>query len=399
MTESLPLPQSAEGSDPRILEEIRLRIAQDGPLSFAEFMGVALYHPRWGYYARPEDPIGAAEERDYYTAPSRHPAFGALLGRQIAECLEGLGGEGGGWVEIGPGSGDLAASLLEQLGQRGLGPDSGVPSTLVELSPHRRLAQQHQLASRSLERGVSWVAPEEWIEAAGVIRGCVIANEILDAMPVHRLVFRGGRFHEILVDWDAAPVEVARPARDELADLARRRCFRPVEGQQIEISLAAREWMNRVAARLERGYVFLFDYGHLAPEMASPRHRHGTLLAYHRHLANQEYLSRIGRQDLTAHVDFSMILEVAASHGLWARGPVPQGRFLLALGALDWLDDSVEDTSLERYRDRKALQSLFLPGGMGESHQVVVLGTPGLDSDLTGLRPPERWPVPASARA
>jgi len=149
-----------------------------------------------------------------------------------------------------------------------------------------------------------------------------------------------------------------------------------------------------VAARLECGYIFFFDYGFLGPEVGSPRRRRGTLMAYHRHLANEEYLSRIGRQDLTAHVDFGTILEVAAAHGLWARGPIAQGRFLLALGALDCLADSVEDTSFEKYRDRKALQSLFLPSGMGESHQVVVLGTPGLDPDLTGLRPPDRWPLP-----
>jgi SAM-dependent MidA family methyltransferase len=397
MIPSLPLHRRAEGSDPHLLEEIRLRIRNHGPLSFAEFMEAALYHPRWGYYSRVDDPIGAEEGRDYYTAPSRHPAFGALLGKQVAECLEGLRGSARHWIEIGPGGGDLAASLLEELTRRGLGSASGVSTTLVELSPHRRLAQQRRLASRGFEQAVQWATPGEWTEGDGKIRGCLIANEVLDAMPVHRLVFRGGQFHEILVDWDEAPIEVLSPAGEELAALARRQCPRPEEGHHLEVGRAAREWVDRVTARLECGYVFFFDYGFLAPEIESPRRRSGTLMAYHRHLANEEYLSRIGRQDLTAHVDFGMILEVAASHGLWARGPIAQGRFLLALGALDCLADSVEDTSFEKYRDRKALQSLFLPSGMGESHQVVVLGTPGLEPDLTGLRPPVRWPLPARA--
>jgi len=395
MIPSLSLHDPAEGSDPNLLEEIRRQISEGGPLSFADFMHLALYHPHWGYYTRIEDPIGAEGGRDYYTAPSRHSAFGALLGKQVAECLEGLRGSSRQWFEIGPGGGHLAASLLEELGRRDLGPASGVSSTLVELSPHRKSAQQRRLAARNVVQGVNWTSPQEWLEGSGKIRGCLIANEILDAMPVHRLVFREGRYHEILVDWAEGPVEVIRPARsEELVELARRRCPSPTEGQQVELGLAAREWVSRVASRLECGYVFLFDYGHLASEMGSPHHRQGTLMAYHRHLANEEYLRRIGRQDLTAHVDFSMILQAAETHGLWARGPVPQGRFLLALGALDWLADSVEDISLERYQDRKALQSLFLPSGMGESHQVVVLGTKGLDPDLTGMRPPERWPIP-----
>jgi len=397
MIPSLPLHLRAEGSDPHLLEEIRQRIRDEGPLSFAAFMDAALYHPEYGYYARIEDPIGAKDGRDYYTAPSRHPAFGALLGKQVAQCLEGLRGSARQWTEIGPGGGDLATSMLEELASRGLGPAAGVFSTLVEISPHRRLAQQRRLAARGFGQGVDWANPREWIEAEGNLQGCLIANEVLDAMPVHRLVFHDGRFSEILVDWDEAPIEVLRLAGDDLATLAWRQCPRPEEGHQVEVSRAAREWVDRVAARLECGYLFFFDYGFLSPEAGSPRRPRGTLMAYHRHLANEEYLRRIGRQDLTAHVDFGMILEVAAEHGLWARGPIAQGRFLLALGALDCLADSMEDTSLEKYRDRKALQSLFLPGGMGESHQVVLLGTRGLDPDLTGLRPPDRWPPPARA--
>ncbi|MCI0656022.1 MAG: hypothetical protein L0170_03010, partial [Acidobacteria bacterium] len=97
------LPTPGEGSEPQLLEEIRRRILRDGPLNFAEFMQLALYHPQWGYYSRAEDPIGRSEDRDFYTGPTRHPAFGVLLGRQVSQCLEKIGGGEKEWVEFGPG--------------------------------------------------------------------------------------------------------------------------------------------------------------------------------------------------------------------------------------------------------------------------------------------------------
>jgi SAM-dependent MidA family methyltransferase len=143
----------------------------------------------------------------------------------------------------------------------------------------------------------------------------------------------------------------------------------------------------------------LIDYGHTAPEIYSPRHQRGTLMAYHQHRASEDYLKRVGFQDLTAHVNFSSVLGAASDAGLISGGPVSQGRFLLALGALDWLKKPGDRFDWEDFRERKAIQDLFVPGGMGESHKVLVLATPSLEMDLTGLKPPERWTPPAPDNA
>ena len=398
MTPSFALPERGEGSDPQLLEELRNRILHNGPLPFAQFMTLALYHPRRGYYSRRENPIGFSRGPDFYTAPARHPAFGSLVGRQVSECLERVAGAGREWVEFGPGSGELAAPLLEELGGKGLGPGGGVACTLVESNPHRRSAQEELLRDRGVSEGVRWVSPGEWLASDERVRGCVVANEVLDAMPVHRLVFREGRYQEILVAWDGGPVEVLGPVSSkELLEQVWRECPAPREDQEVETGPETHRWLRHVARRLERGYILILDYGYLAGEMHSPRHQRGTLMAYHRHEACERYLERIGLQDLTAHVNFSSLLETAVRCGLHARGPVPQGRFLLALGALEWLGDSGENLTLDGYRNRKRIQDLFLPAGMGESHKAVVLATPGCDLDLTGLRPMERWDAPLGA--
>jgi SAM-dependent MidA family methyltransferase len=386
------LPAPGEGSEPQLLEEIRRRILRDGPLNFAEFMQLALYHPRWGYYSRAEDPIGRTEDSDFYTAPARHPAFGELLGRQVAQCLERIGGGEKEWVEFGPGGGHLAASVAMELRRRGLGPSHGVRGTLIEANPHRRAMQEDRLRSQGVLDGVRWLTPQEWSDSRAGLRGCVIANEVLDALPVHRLVYRGGDFSEIRIGWQDGPVEVLGPVAGEpLVSYIRAAYPAPREGQELEVGMEALRWVRRIADRLERGYAILMDYGYLSSEIESPRHHRGTLLAYYRHAATERYLDRVGRQDLTAHVNFTSILEVARRCGLQARGPLPQGRFLLALGALDWFTRSAEDVSFAAQLNRKAVQDLFLPSGMGESHQAVVLATAGCDLDLTGLEPVERW--------
>ena len=394
----IPLPTRpvpGAGSEPQLLEEIRRRILRDGPLTFAEFMQLALYHPLWGYYSRAEDPIGRSEDKDFYTAPARHPAFGALLGRQVAQCLERVGGGDREWVEFGPGGGHLAASLASELRRRGLGASSGIRGTLIEANPHRRAMQADLLRSHGLLNGVRWLTPQEWSESGEGLRGCVIANEILDALPVHRLVYRDGDFSEIRVGWNEGPVEVLGPVvGEQLLSQVQAAYPAPRDGQEFEVGMEALGWIRRLAGRLERGYAILLDYGYLASEIESPRHHRGTLLAYYRHAASERYLDRIGRQDLTAHVNFSSILEVAGRCGLKARGPLAQGRFLLALGALDWLIGSAEDASFATQLKRKAIQDLFLPSGMGESHQAVVLATGGLEMDLKGLEPAERWESP-----
>ena len=389
-------PAPGEGSDPFLLDHLRRRISERGPIPFAEFMEAALYLPGHGYYARPEDPVGRHEGSDYYTSPSRHPAFGLLLGRQVAECLGHLGGGPAEVVEAGPGSGALFVSVLRQLRELRGGWPGNLHGTLVEGNPCRAGIQRRRLKEAGFERGVRWVSPSEWEGSPERIRGCILANEVLDAMPVHRLVFQEGELREIYVDWNEGLVEIAGPvSRPEIRKELDRQGFSLREGQELEVGLEAARWIRQVGRRLERGYVILADYGYPAEEIRSRRHHRGTLLAYHRHGTSEKYLEKAGYQDLTAHVNFTSALDAARDSGLEARGPVSQSRFLLALGILDFLAEPRDSFNLDDYRDRKAIQDLFLPGGLGESHRILVLGTPGLEMGLAGLRPPELWAPPA----
>ncbi len=396
MSSSPPLPVAGEEVDLRLLEVLRDRILRQGTLSFAEFMELALYHPDLGYYARAEDPVGAEPGRDFYTGPTRHTAFGALVGRQVADCLQRVGGSRRHWVEFGPGSGAMAAGVLAELRSRGLGGAAGVEATLVEANPHRRAAQKRLLESSGGLEGVSWMTPSEWEAESPKMHGCLLANELLDALPVQRYRFEGGEVRELRVGWKDGPVEVSSSTTLAHGLPFEAPCC-PHEGQEWEVGTAALRWLEVSAGRLERGYLLLLDYGHLAPEMHSRRHRRGTLMAYHHHRASEDYLALVGRQDLTAHVNFSSLLQAATRCGLSARGPIPQGRFLMALGAMEFLSGGESWNGLEEFRSRKTLQELLLPGGMGESHQVLVLATPGCEMDLQGLRPPGRWPLPGGA--
>ena len=397
MTPPKPSRATSPEGHPGLLAELRRRVEARGPIPFAEFMELALYHPDGGYYARAEDPIGRKQESDFYTAPSRHPAFGALLGAQVAECLAHVGGSSLDLVEFGPGDGNLMVSLLRELERSAPDVARRLHCTLVETNPHRRESQRRRLEEAGWGTRTRWVAPSQWEASVGFLRGVILANEMLDALPVHRLIYRGDEFQEVHVGWKDGPVEVLLPPSTPtlLAELSRYP-ISPREGQEVEVGLEALEWIERVGLRLGRGYCLIADYGYLAPEMFGPRHHRGTLLAYHRHQTNERYLERIGEQDLTAHVNYSSVLQAAAGAGLVARGPVPQGRFLVALGILRRFAGAGDAPEGQALRERQSIKDLFIPGGMGESHQILVLATPGLEMDLKGLRAPERWEVPES---
>jgi SAM-dependent MidA family methyltransferase len=222
---------------------------------------------------------------------------------------------------------------------------------------------------------------------------------VLDALPVQRLKVQDGAFREIRVGWRGRLVEVLEPVRSpDLLERVETDFPALPEEWEAEVGMEARRQIRCLARRLERGYALLLDYGFLSAAAFFALHPTGTLLAYHAHATSEAFLDRVGNQDLTAHVNFTSILEVARQCGLAARGPVSQARLLLALGALDRIQGP-EDSSFEGYRERRAILDLFRPGGMGETHQALVLATPGCDLDLQGLRPVERWEPPAIVRS
>ena len=361
-----------------LLERIRAR----GPIPFSEYMRECLYHPDHGYYARPE----ARRFPDYYTSPEVHPVFGRLVARQLAEMWERLGRPGEFLVvEGGAGVGRLAGQILD-FAEREL-PEffSALRYVAVEAGAARRSAQQRAIG-RHLETGRAKSSAElpERIPA-----GCVLSNELFDALPVDRVVREGRGLREIRVGerggWFAEEMAECSP---RVTGFFARQGARLAEEQQAEAGLEACEWLVEAGRRLDRGFVLTIDYGHEAPELYNARHMRGTLLAYREHRATEDYYQAPGLQDLTAHVSFTALDLWGRDAGLERTGLASQTRFLLALGRGNEFADIYDQgqTETERLRSRLMWKTLIYPEGMGETFQVFIQHKAVEAPVLTGLK-------------
>jgi SAM-dependent MidA family methyltransferase len=348
-----------------------------GWISFADYMGAALYTPGLGYYAAGSRKFGSAG--DFITAPELTPLFADALAVQVADVLAQLPGSV--LIELGPGTGRLAADLLVALTARNALPDR---CQLLEVSPDLRERQRALLRERAPEslRRVEWidVLPGEW-------RGVVLANEILDAIPPHLIARRGGAWLERGVERDdtGALRFGDRPlARGALRDEARA-CF-PAEGDySSEINPAARALVTGLGTRCAAGLFLMLDYGFPASEYYHPQRNGGTLMAHYRHRAIDDPFFLPGLADLTAHVDFSAIAHAAAAGGMSVAGYATQARFLINCGILDALARRGDPQSASYLREAAAVQKLLSPAEMGELFKVLAL-TRGIDEDLAGFR-------------
>lgn len=380
---------------------IEAEIAARGPIPFARFMEICLYHPRSGYYTRG---LGGGGGRDYVTSSGLHRAFGALVARQAGEMWRRLGKpEPFLFVEFGPGEGLFAADFLQEAA-RLEGFSRALRYVLVETSPVLAARQKARLAGR-VPVPPSWMTDEQ-LEARSGFTGCLFANEVLDAFPVHRVVGTPEGPREIHVALrDGRLVEETLPlSGDAVARFLESGNIVPENGQVVDLNLAAPCWLAWSLRLLKRGYGLIVDYGHEAGDLYHPARRRGTLLAYHRHRTHEDFLARPGEQDLTAHLDFTALRRAAEAAGARWLGAVSQARFLLALGALEFLHEATGDTGLapagaaiERLREREALKELILPDRMGEKFTVVALGIGDVSRDLGGLREP--WTMAREAAA
>lgn len=377
--------------------EIADRIANQGPIPFRDFFALALYHPEHGYYMRPSAATG--REGDFSTSSDVSPAFGQRLAVAAADVFERLGSERWSLVEIGPGRGLLMADMLDGLARhapRAL--QSLAEVVLVEVSPSLREAQERRLADHPSAPPRRWVASLDELEP-GSITGCVIANEVLDALPVHAVVRRGDRLAEIHVDLAEAPGDDGEPrfrlverepGEPRLVALAERYGLCPREGHQAEICLELESWIQTLDRALARGAAVLVDYGHEAATLADEHHADGTLLAYHRHRVETDLLARPGEQDLTAHVNWTHLEDAARAAGFTWAGRTTQDRFLLALGIVEDMaaDPAGGAESASRTAFRLSARSLVMPGtGGGRRFEACCL-VKGVPADLRGLQDP-----------
>lgn len=351
------------------------RIRTSGPLTFAEYMDLALYHPALGYYARADRRSGRAG--DFFTSVDLGPVFGRLLARQLAEMRERLNGRGDegprtfDLVEAGAGNGRLARDVLDGAAGSDPGLYAALRLTLVERAPAARRAQPTTLGCHAPKLAASTD------DLPDAIDGVVVTNELLDAMPAHVVVMTDRGLLEVYVVLENGRLteHPGRPSTPELSAYLDRTGARLRPGWRAEINLAALEWMRRAARRLRRGFLIVIDYGHEAHELFSATHAAGTLVGYRRHQAwpPRIWLDDPGSYDLTAHVDLTAVRRVAEAAGLETLAVVDQTYFLLGLGAADDLMAAADDR-LASIRQRLALKTLLMPGGLGSTHKVMIFG-------------------------
>lgn len=354
-----------EGSP--LVGRIRREIERDGPLSFARFMELALYDPSHGYYARGAARLGPGG--DFFTASDAGRGFGRSVARQLVDIDRKTGPLDPFHVlEFGAGRGLLARDVLDATGE--IAPE--LASRLRYVMVDRSGAMREEALARAPEARA--VAPED---LRGTYRGCALAVELFDALPVHRVRRRRGELIEIRVGTDVSGclVEVETPPSTELTAWASLYGAAAEDGTEAEAALGLAPQLGAMEAALEAGILIIVDYGYPAPELYAPSRRRGTLLAYHAHSTNEEFLARVGEQDLTAHVNFSALQDSARALGLDVLGLTTQDRFLVANGILEYFEQADREQAYDPRQVKRRMQAMQLihPAGMGRTFKVLML--------------------------
>lgn len=387
-----PWPDGLVMSSP-LLPIIVRHVRDRGPITVAEYVRLALYHPEHGYYSSAAQRSGRAG--DFFTSVDLGPMFGELLCSQLAEMWRGSATRTTGpatfdLVEAAAGNGRLARDILDAASKEA--PDflAAVRLHLVEASAPARDAQPQVLgphASRLVSSSPSLPAR---------IEGVVLANELLDALPPHLVVMREAGLREVFVSESRGRLVTVEgpPSTVRLAQYLASVSATLEPGWFAEINLAASDWVREAARRLVRGFMLLIDYGHEAGVLYSGAHAAGTLASFRLHASESRdlgpgWLSEPGLRDLTSHVDLTGVRLAAEGEGLTTLGLADQTYFLLGLGLEERLSRETGDPAA-MLRRRLALKTLLLPGGLGSSHKVMVfargVGTPALKGLTAGRR-------------
>lgn len=347
--------------------------AAGGWLPFVDYMDMALHLPGLGYYAGGSLKFGP--QGDFVTAPELTPLFGQALARQAAQILAVLPAPT--LLEVGAGSGRLAADLLLALETL-----DALPAryAILELSGELRARQQQTIATAvpHLADRVVWLdaLPETFC-------GCVVANELLDALPTHAVAWRDAGLMErgvVLTDDGFGWAE--RPAGSPLAGAMA--VLDVTAPYASEISLAARAWVAEWGRRLACGALLLIDYGLPRHELYHPQRGRGTLRCHYRQRAHEDPFWWPGLSDITSHVDFTAVAEAGFDAGLDVLGYTSQAAFLINCGIGELLAGRQQGGGEQALRANGAVQTLIAPGEMGELFKVIALGK-GLDQSLIGF--------------
>jgi SAM-dependent MidA family methyltransferase len=365
-------------------QKLTSRIQFEGPITFRDFMDAALYDPEYGYYNTERLKIGPTG--DYYTSSNVHAVFGAILADSFLDLwpMRPLA-----LVEIGAGSGQLALDILTALRTEHpcIFPETSY--CIIETSPAMRARQQEKLSS--FGKQVSWTQ----IQDLERIEGIIFSNEVVDAMPVHRIRVSDSGIRELFVataesigpDFDPVEPRVAggtdsdpelllawgQPSSHRLEDYVRSIKIRLAEGQIIEMNLDALDWLTEMDRVLANGLLITIDYGDIAPHLYGPDRRAGTFRCFYNHRLVDDPLERIGEQDMTASVNFTVLMEHGAKLGLETLSYERQSAFLMRNGLIERME-AMQDPigSMDEIKDRLALKNLFVPGGVSDNFRVLV---------------------------
>ena len=363
--DALPPPEpQALAASRALLERIAAELAAHGNwISFARYMELALHEPGLGYYAGGARKLGAGG--DFVTAPELSPIFGRTLARQVRELLQ----PGEAILEFGAGSGALAEAVLSEI--------PGAQYQILETSAELKQRQQQRLGGKA-----QWLdhLPREF-------RGVMIANEVVDAMPVHAMAWtnagtmeRGVCANEGQLAWSERPASASLAKHAGELEVAL-----PASGRyESELNLFGRLWMRSLGRVLARGAILVIDYGFPAREYYHPQRSMGTLACHYRHRTHGDPFYLPGLQDITAHVDFSALGRAARDVDLEVLGFANQAQFLVNCGITELL--GAEDPSdAKRYLPlTAAAQKLLSPSEMGELFKVLAVGK-GVEAPLAGF--------------
>jgi len=361
------------------------RIINDGPITFEEFMSMALYYPELGYYSNPDADIGI--KGDFYTSSHLHPIFGAMICRQLIEMWEFMGRPSVFHaVEMGAGAGYLCKDVLDYVYQTINQSDSHKDEIdfvssmkYVIVEPYGHFENKQKEILKEHESNVEWISSLDKLRG---IKGCVLSNELLDAFPVHLIEMDEG-LKEIYVDIGEKGLieEKAYAGSDELGRYAEQFSIPDWKGYRTEINLRIKLWIHQISEILSQGFVLTIDYGYSAKEFYSEDRSRGTLLCYHKHQVNENPFQNIGSQDLTSHVNFSSLKIWGEDEGFKSLGYSSQGIYLTASGIDEIIVELYAD-SPDYMSEISKIKGLIMPQGMGESHRVLIQykgeGTPEL---------------------
>lgn len=344
-------------------------------ISFETFMALALYAPHYGYYAKEKKKIG--KEGDFYTSSSVHNVFGETLADFIWEQLVKISERNKYIVEMGGGDGTLSEQVLKRLSELGDTAYDGLSYILIEASPFHRELQRNRLSPfESFIPIRIFPSIEEAKKEIPTIQGVFFSNELPDAFPVHLVCFDEGGWKEIFVTLGEKGDlrEILFPATQEINNYCEEENIPKIEGYRTEVNLNSIGWVDEVTSWIQNGTMITIDYGYTREELFASWRNRGTLMCYQNHQGNENPYQAIGDQDITTHVNFSIIKDKGEEKGFKTHFFLNQGQFLIQAGILKRLEEhnATDPFRNQASRRNRAIRQLIMDEGMGRVFKVLV---------------------------